>query len=624
MTHLFVWSDTKTKQDMIINIVTRHSDVRYLDNVYQSIIDQQNKHSDVTLNWHIIVDRSKIGNSYSQDELAVKYYMCTPTVIDILTKEDDTYLHFIASKYCQSSIKEGWIVFVDDDNILHENYLTVIKPYLTSDQKRFLAVCQDNNYEVFNNIKIREVSGDTMKVSQVDLGQVTFYYNVFENDFIDKKYVGDSEFIARQFERFPTEFEFINRVGAYYNKSTTSPSRFIPTVLYIGNNLDVIKTWSAYEYNEKHMNIIYREDDSDLKLLQSQHIIEMYVTEEHLRSKLTVLPAEPIHIRRKWIEVPEGDNYKGNNIYASYIATIVENFDKQDLVSIFTSAFNTGKNILKVYHSIASQSYTDWEWVVVHDSSDRTTYEILQNIAKKDVRVKPYSFNIKSGGNIGEAKYRACMLCSGVILLELDHDDYLLQDACYHLIQAYKQFPEAGFFYSDSVELNKDYSVRGYGENWAFGYGRYRDEIIELFGRRQVRVPITPSVNPRTIRHIVGAPNHLRAWTRKFYMEIGGHNRNFPIADDYELILRTFLNTEMVYIPLTLYVQMFDGNNSQDKCRPEISRRVDYLRLYYNSKITNRFLQLGVQDWCSTEYEFLYTPSKIGIEEGKVNKVYIP
>ena len=605
---------------MNINVITRWSSFEHLEKVYNSIQYVRNNHPEFVIQWHVLVDRSKLSNATFDFQSQT-----VDSFVTYITKEsDDTYLHDAVSRYCRESINSGWITFIDDDNLLHENYILAVEKYLTDSEARYIINHQDNNYQVFTGIKIREGIPSNMKASKVDLAQVTFHHSVFKGSSIGKEYIGDSVFIENQYEQNPDQFRFTNTVGSYYNRCTSTSTKFLPTILYIGQNIELIKTSNVCNYSEHHLNIIYRKDDSDLKLLQSQYSIDLYVTESHIRDQLTVLINEPIQIRRKWIEVDKDDPYKGNNIYSSFIATVVENYDKSELVSIFTSTYNTGKSILKTYHSLSSQTYTNWEWVVVDDCTTSETFSLLQNIAKTDSRVKVYTFNTKTQGNIGEAKYRAAMLCTGELLVELDHDDYLLPDACLHIIKAFNQYPEAGFFYSDSVELNKDYSVRGYGPDWAFGYGSYREDTIEFFGRRRVKVPVTPPINPKTIRHIVGVPNHVRVWNRKFYMSIGGHNRSLTVVDDYELIIRTFLNTRMVYIPLTLYVQMFDGNNSQDKCRPEISRRVDHLRNYYNYQISNRFRELNVKDWCSTEHDFLYSQPRFGEEEGRVNLVYTP
>ena len=109
--------------------------------------------------------------------------------------------------------------------------------------------------------------------------------------------------------------------------------------------------------------------------------------------------------------------------------------------SIFTPTYNTGERILRTYESIVNQTFTDWEWVIVDDSPDDNTWNILMGLKDKDYRVKPHKIYPLSGGNIGLAKNRVAMLCDGDWLVELDHDDVLTSqcleisnDAIYNIL----------------------------------------------------------------------------------------------------------------------------------------------------------------------------------------------
>jgi glycosyltransferase involved in cell wall biosynthesis len=259
---------------------------------------------------------------------------------------------------------------------------------------------------------------------------------------------------------------------------------------------------------------------------------------------------------------------------------------------------------------------------MVNDSSDGgKTLKIAQKIAEMDPRVRVYDFNPKSGGIVGESKYRAASLCSGVYLLEFDHDDYLLPEALNLTVQAFKNFPDCKFVYSDCAEIDQNHNSLTYGNDFAFGYGSYREE--EWNGRVYKAVN-TQNINPKTIRHIVGVPNHIRAWDRFFYHSIGGHNRHLSIADDYELVVRSFLKTKFVRIPKMLYLQFFHNSNTQNDSRADIQRRVRVISWHYNEQIKKRFEELGVVDWA---YEHnpqspLSAPSRFGSEENAVNYIW--
>lgn len=267
------------------------------------------------------------------------------------------------------------------------------------------------------------------------------------------------------------------------------------------------------------------------------------------------------------------------------------------LISVYTSTYNIGDRILDTYYSLNNQSYNNWEWVIVDDSNDRgVTWSTLESIAKIDNRVKIYQFSKRTNGIIGEAKFRASSLCNGVVLVELDHDDLLTNDCLELIWKGYISHPECGFYYSDVCEydfVNK-YSYT-YPDGFSFGFGFHYETTIN--GVRYLPYNGIP-INEITIRHIVGVPNHVRAWRSDVFHKIGGYNRLLRIADDYELILRTFLETKFLYIPKLLYIQSMGNGNSQDSNgnRSDIQIKVEYIREFYEDKLTDRLIELGVSE----------------------------
>jgi hypothetical protein len=92
-------------------------------------------------------------------------------------------------------------------------------------------------------------------------------------------------------------------------------------------------------------------------------------------------------------------------------------------------------------------------------------------------------------------------------------------------------------------------------------------------------------------------PNHVRVWKRDVYNKIGKHNLSTPVADDYELIVRTFLNTPMVHIKKMLYLQWNNRNSTVDNNATDINRRSRLIRDYYDKQIHDRIIELGKHDW---------------------------
>jgi glycosyltransferase involved in cell wall biosynthesis len=298
------------------------------------------------------------------------------------------------------------------------------------------------------------------------------------------------------------------------------------------------------------------------------------------------------------------DNVLANDIVCQSTFKNCQNIKPK--FSIFTPTFNTGDRIYRTYESLKNQTLDDWEWVIVDDSLNNSTWEILQKICRNDFRVKVHKIHPLSGGNIGLVKHRVASLCSGEWLVELDHDDTLISTCLEELHNASLEYPNAGFMYSDVCELYEDGEMKTYDHdysgNWYarpdnyFDFGYAGHSYVEADGKTYINHHY-PDINPLTIRFNISMPNHVRVWKKEVYDQIGGHNINTPIADDYELIVRTFLNTEMVHIKKMLYLQWNNRNSAVDNNSVDINRRSRLIRDHYDFQIHQRILELGKHDW---------------------------
>lgn len=274
--------------------------------------------------------------------------------------------------------------------------------------------------------------------------------------------------------------------------------------------------------------------------------------------------------------------------------------------SVFTPAYNTKNRIRRTYESLKNQTLKNWEWVVVDDSPNDDTWKILKEISSQDYRVKPHRILPLSQGNIGLAKHRAAMLCDGDWLVELDHDDALISNCLETCLDAIKKYPDAGFLYTDVCELYEDGEPKFYDHDWSgnwygrednfFDFGYAGHTWVEADGKKYL-AHWYPDINPLTIRFNISMPDHVRMWERNLYHKIGGHNKRTPVADDFEIIVRSFLNTKFIHVKKMLYLQYNNRNSTVDNNSTDINRRARLIRDYYDRDIHNRIVELGFNDW---------------------------
>jgi O-antigen biosynthesis protein len=365
----------------------------------------------------------------------------------------------------------------------------------------------------------------------------------------------------------------------------------------------------SYETDEFSLHLFA--DDSDLERvlleLDPQAMVSIGVI-EHFPKLLSA----PYYIRRKWIHKNAASELRGIDIlYCFLIAAFPEGRkDVPRKISVFTPVYNTGRDkLLRTYRSLQRQTYADWDWVIADDhSSDDATLAALREITR-DYRVSIHNL-AKPSGNIGQLKGHLCSVASGDIFLELDHDDVLTPDALAWVAQALWRHPECGVAYTNWSERYENSDLcHHYGADYAFGYGRAHWEThaqrYETFtpGEAQYLVQDALHINAKTIRHIVGVPNHVRAWTKKAYFEAGGYS-SLHVADDYELLVRLFLTTRFVHIPKLCYVQFYNTEsigNAQKIRNKEIQRVVRFVSEQYDKRIHERLLDLGVDDFVWNE-----------------------
>jgi glycosyltransferase involved in cell wall biosynthesis len=305
-----------------------------------------------------------------------------------------------------------------------------------------------------------------------------------------------------------------------------------------------------------------------------------------------------------FIENPLGDYDLANTICKE---AIYKNLTyHRPRFSVFTPAYKTYERIKRTYESLRSQVWTNWEWVVVDDSPDEITWNLLKEISSKDYRVKIHRIYPLSGGNVGLAKHRAAMLCDGDWLVELDHDDTLTTECLSTCNDAIIKYPDAGFLYTDVCELYEDGEMKSYDHDWTGGWYARHDNFfdfgyaghtwVEVDGRK-ILAHWYPDINPLSIRFNISMPDHVRMWERNLYHKIGGHNKLTPVADDLEIIIRSFLHTRFIHVKRVLYLQWNNRNSTVDNNAQDINRRARIIRDFYDKAIHERILSLGFKDW---------------------------
>lgn len=157
------------------------------------------------------------------------------------------------------------------------------------------------------------------------------------------------------------------------------------------------------------------------------------------------------------------------------------------LVTIFTPVFNRAHTLHRAYESLKSQTFKNFEWIIINDGSTDNTDEVVENYINDNI------LNIRYYKQENQHKFltlkRAIDLAQGDYFTILDSDDALLPSSLTDLISHIdknsdiihinglaiddtgnlygKQFPQSPL---DCSVFDLKYKYLCKGENWGIGH----------------------------------------------------------------------------------------------------------------------------------------------------------
>lgn len=111
------------------------------------------------------------------------------------------------------------------------------------------------------------------------------------------------------------------------------------------------------------------------------------------------------------------------------------------LFTVFTPAFNRAHTLDRVRASLAVQTFTDFEWLIVDDGSRDGTAALVEGWRRDSPFPIRYQYQENQGKHV--AVNRGAALARGELFLTLDSDDACLPQALERLAWHWRQIPEA-------------------------------------------------------------------------------------------------------------------------------------------------------------------------------------
>lgn len=175
-------------------------------------------------------------------------------------------------------------------------------------------------------------------------------------------------------------------------------------------------------------------------------------------------------------------------------------------VSVIVPVYNLAKYLPMCLDSIQSQTFTDWEAIIVNDASPDNALEIAETYVQKDIRFKV--LNNKQNLHVSESRNRGVLASRGKYILPLDADDRLTENALEKMVEKLDSdrsvdivsgllwLYQDGYFEGDGPyngwPNNANYDLQITGYNRLPYSSMYRRKVWENIGgyRRRIRTGI--------------------------------------------------------------------------------------------------------------------------------------
>lgn len=184
-------------------------------------------------------------------------------------------------------------------------------------------------------------------------------------------------------------------------------------------------------------------------------------------------------------------------------------------VSVIIPSYNRKTVLERAINSVLSQTYTDYELIVVDDGSRDGTCDL--EIVKKNEKVKFYRFQVNCG--VSKARNFGVSNSAGKWVAFLDSDDEWLPQKLEKQIQWIKNNPEYRI-----VQTNETWIRNGKKVNQPVALRKFQGDLFEAGLHRCLITPSSVMIE------------------RNLFDLLGGFNESLPACEDYDLWLRTCCN----------------------------------------------------------------------------------
>ncbi len=255
-----------------------------------------------------------------------------------------------------------------------------------------------------------------------------------------------------------------------------------------------------------------------------KNTVSIFLPANSFRRKLAKKILQLLHIRNYVVY-----SYYNTWVYQHSELPVLQPEDSEltlgPLISVVVPVFNTRPNyLLDMVYSVVSQSYKNWELILVNASNSKNSIDQVNQMPQIDTRI-----NVIETKNLGisDNTNKGISAAKGEYIAFLDHDDILDPFALYEVAIAIRSQREE-LIYSDEDKISENGQI-------------YFDPHFK------------PDWSPDLMTH-VNYINHLTVIKKTLIDRVGLLDPTKDGAQDYDLLLRIIdTHPVIIHVPKVLY-----------------------------------------------------------------------
>ncbi|MDB8552845.1 glycosyltransferase [Turicibacter sanguinis] len=169
-------------------------------------------------------------------------------------------------------------------------------------------------------------------------------------------------------------------------------------------------------------------------------------------------------------------------------------------ISVIIPAYNVAKYIDKCFKSLVTQTFKDFEVIVINDGSTDETLTLIREWEQKDSRFKVMD---KQNEGVGKTRNLGLSLSSAPYVIFIDPDDYLHEEMLEKLYEGIR-LSDASVAICEYYDCYEDSS-----EQFAISLPKFESETIDLMNHKEILFKINPAPWNKLIKKEILTANQL-------------------------------------------------------------------------------------------------------------------